>query len=385
MKSDEIEKIPLQQVDTELVRYALQDASWMVIDTRNPDTFNGWCLGGEKVKGHIAGATDYSAQWIRFPYINPWTTEEEYRSRFEDALKYRDITPNKKIILYDTNENDAYVVADFLRKKGFQNLYYYNFSEWSEETKWLPDYEMFVPVQWVKDVIDGKKVEFYDGGPYKIFEVSETDEPYPEFFEGHIPGSVHVSVNEFQTAPEWCTNSDEKLEKFACNNGITVDTTVIIYALGYTGASHVLAAVLRYMGVKHVHCINGSSYHWQYHGYEMEKRDNPKQRVESFGTKIPGRPKEIVKIDEVKKMLQGKVPGQLVDMRSWEQYTGQTSGYSHVEKAGRIPGTKWCCRKNWYLNPDETIGNSEEMINHWKECGVDLGERIVFFCGSGAW
>lgn len=50
-------------------------------------------------------------------------------------MKYRDITPNKKIILYDTNENDAYVVADFLRKKGFQNLYYYNFSEWSEETK----------------------------------------------------------------------------------------------------------------------------------------------------------------------------------------------------------------------------------------------------------
>ena len=51
----------------------------MVIDTRDPDTFNGWCLGGEKVKGHIAGATDYSAQWIRFPYINPWTTEEEYK------------------------------------------------------------------------------------------------------------------------------------------------------------------------------------------------------------------------------------------------------------------------------------------------------------------
>ena len=42
-------------------------------------------------------------------------------------------------------------------------------------------------------------------------------------------------------------------------------------------------------------------------------------------------------------------------------------------------------QENWYLNPDETIGNSEEMINHWKECGVDLGERIVFFCGSGAW
>ena len=31
MKSDEIEKIPLQQVDTELVRYALQDASWLLI------------------------------------------------------------------------------------------------------------------------------------------------------------------------------------------------------------------------------------------------------------------------------------------------------------------------------------------------------------------
>lgn len=384
-KSEKMREIGLKVVDTKTVKKALLSKEWKVVDTRKPDTFNGWCLEGERLKGHIMGATDYSAQWISFPYMNPWTTKEEYEERFEEALKIREITSDKSIILYDLNKEDAYVVANFLRKKGFQKLYYYNFNEWDGETEWLQNYEMFVPVQWVKKVIDGEEVEFYDGGPYKIFEVSETDEPYPEFFEGHIPGSIHISVNEFQTAPEWCTNSDVQLEKFACNNGITVDTTVIIYALGYTGASHVLAAVLRYMGVKHVHCINGSSYHWQYYGYEMEKGDNPKQGVSSFGARIPGRPKEIVKIKEAKKILQGKESGQLVDMRSWDQYTGQTSGYSYVEKAGRIPGTKWCCRKNWYLNPDETIGNSEEMLSHWKKCGIDLEKRISFFCGAGAW
>ena len=139
------------------------------------------------------------------------------------------------------------------------------------------------------------------------------------------------------------------------------------------------------MGVKHVHCINGSSYHWLNMGYETECGNNPKQKVESFGAAIPQNPREIVKIEEAKLLASGNGKDQLIDMRSWEQYIGKTSGYSYVEKAGRIPNTLWCAKEHWYLNPDETMGNPEEMLNHWKQCGIDLQKRSVFFCGAGAW
>lgn len=377
--------IELRAVDTEAVCAALKSEEWKVVDTRDSNTFIGWCLGGEKKRGHIPGATDYAAEWICFPYFNPWITKEEQAARFEQKLKDKEITPDKNIILYDINGEDAYIVAAFLRNRGFEKMFYYNFSDWTGETMWAPHFENVVPVQWVKDIIDGKKPEFYDGGPYKIFDVSETDEPYEEFVEAHIPGSVHISVNEFQKSPEWCTVSDEELEVFACNNGITVDTTVILYAIGYTGAIHVLASVLQYMGVKHVHCINGSSYQWLYQGYETEEGNPPKQRVESFGARIPQNPQEIVKIEEARLMTEGKTEDQLIDMRLWEQYIGATSGYPYVEKAGRLKNTIWCSDKDYYLNPDETIGNPEEMLKHWESCGVDLKKRAVFFCGAGAW
>lgn len=377
--------LTLEKVDNKTVEMALNDKKWKVVDTRDSSTFIGWCLGGEKKKGHIKGATDYAADWIRFPYVNPWITMEDQNRRFNQKLQDKGIIPDKNIILYDTNKEDALVVAKFLKQKGFEKIYYYNFQEWKGETIYAPHYEMFVPVQWVKKVIDGEKVEFYDGGPYKIFEVSETDDPCQEFLEGHIPGSIHISVNEFQKPPEWCTIPDEELERFACNNGITSDTTVIIYAMGYTGASHLLAGVLQYMGVKHVHCINGSSYSWLYQGYETESGNNPKQRVESFGDIIPRCPQEIVKIEEARLITEGKSEAQMVDMRSWEQYIGKTSGYSYVQKAGRLPNVIWCNEENYYLNPDETMGNPEEMLRHWESCGVNLNRRIVFYCGAGAW
>ena len=90
-------------------------------------------------------------------------------------------------------------------------------------------------------------------------------------------------------------------------------------------------------------------------------------------------------IEEAKLLASGNGKDQLIDMRSWEQYIGKTSGYSYVEKAGRIPNTLWCAKEHWYLNPDETMGNPEEMLNHWKQCGIDLQKRSVFFCGAGAW
>lgn len=374
----------IEEVDEKTVCEALEKKNWKVIDTRDSNTFIGWRLNGEEKRGHIPGATDYAAEWIQFPFTNPWVKEEEQKKRFEQKLIDKGITKDKSLILYDYTGEDAPVIAEFLKKRGYDKLYYFNFHNWTRKTIWPPNYKKMVPVQWVKDVMDGKCPETYSGGDYRIFDVAETDDPYPEFVERHIPGSAHISVNEFQNSESWSTVSDEKLIEFACNNGITVDTTVILYAEGYTGAIHVLACVLEYMGVD-VRCINGSNYQWIWHGYETEAGNPPKVPVKSFGASIPEHPESIVKLEEAREITSKKQKAQMVDMRPWEQYTGQTSGYPYFDKAGRLPNVIWCSEEYYYLNPDETIGNPEEMLEHWKSCGIDLDERIVFYCGSGAW
>lgn len=379
--------IHLNSVTSEEVNLALKSKNWAVVDTRDSNSFLGWCMDGESVRGHITGATDFSAEWIRFPFISAWSNEEERKENIHNKLIERRWNQSTNIILYDTTGQDAPVVAKYLIDNGYENLHYYNFLNWNGSTTYPPNFHLSVPVQWVKNLMDGKDVPFYKGGPYRIFEVSETEEPPEEFLQAHIPGSTHIWVNEFQHFPEQKIASSEVLEAFAKRHGITADTTVITYAMGYTGASFLLAMVLRYMGVKNVVCINGSSHQWLRRGYPTESGYGTTEQSSTFLGDIPGHPELVVDLEQAKEVVRGTSSSntQLVDMRSWEQYSGQTSGYDYVEKAGRIPTALWCERKHWYLNPDETIGNTEEMVQHWKSCGLDLHKRNAFFCGAGAW
>ena len=54
-----------------------------------------------------------------------------------------------------------------------------------------------------------------------------------------------------EEGPLWNRLSDDKLQKFAENNGITTDTTVVLYGADSMPSFRV-AAILKYMGVKDV-------------------------------------------------------------------------------------------------------------------------------------
>ena len=67
-----------------------------------------------------------------------------------------------------------------------------------------------------------------NGKPYKVFEVSWGEES-EDYKKGHIPGAVHINTDEVEEGPVWNRLSDAELEQFALKNGITTDTTVILY------------------------------------------------------------------------------------------------------------------------------------------------------------
>ncbi len=366
------------------MKATLEKTDWVIVDTRQNDAFNGWKLDGVERGGHIKGATDFSALWLD-------VKEDTAAARLDESLKTKGITPEKNIVLYDANGTDAKKVADFLKGKGYANLNLYDVNEWAKDSSLelvsYANYKTIVPAQWIKDVMDGKNPETFTGGDVKIFEVSWGDES-TSYVNGHIPGAVHINTDEEEKPPLWSLNSDEELIQFAENNGITLDSTVILEGADPM-ASYRVAAILKYLGVKDVRVLNGGFASWVRAGYEVETASHPKVPVADFGAKEPQNKGYIIGIDGAKAILADKDNSILVDIRSWDEHTGKITGYSDLQYKGRPAGAVWGQAGSdpnhleMFRNVDNTMRNADEILAMWAEQGITPDKNLSFFCGSG--
>ncbi|WP_071392775.1 rhodanese-like domain-containing protein [Bacillus tuaregi] len=373
--ANEIQMIPLADLQENLGK-----DDWVVVDTRSNDAWNGWALDGVERGGHIKGAVDFSAAWLNVEIKNK---DEQVKN----ALETKGITSDKNVVLYDANGKDAKAVADYLMDQGFEKLYTFDVKEWAANTELAmesyPNHEMVVPASWVNDLIENKN----DGKAYKIFEVSWGDEA-EDYKKGHIPGAIHINTDDVEEGPLWNRLADKKLEQFALNYGITSDTTVALYGADPTAAYRV-AVILKYMGVEDVRVLNGGWTAWSNSGYEVEKKVNTKTPVEAFGVTVPANPDYIVDLEEAKQFLADKENGTLVDIRSWDEFIGKTSGYDYIEPKGRPEGSIWghagsdASHLEDYRNLDNTMRSGAEIISMWEEEGISPDNQLAFYCGTG--
>ncbi|HZK53506.1 MAG TPA: rhodanese-like domain-containing protein [Desulfosporosinus sp.] len=373
-----------KQISTNDLKSNINKPDWIVVDTRINDAFNGWKLDGVKRGGHIKGATDFAANWLN-------VEAEDKDKKLAEILKVKGITPEKKIVLYDANGKDAKEVVTYLTKNGFANLYTYDVKQWADNSSLAmesyPNYQMLVPASWVADLIAGKKPETYSGNSFKLFEVSWGEEKN-SYVKGHLPGAVHIDTDEEESPPLWSLNSDEELIKFAENNGITLDTTVVLEGEDPMAAYRV-AAILKYLGVKDVRILNGGFNSWIREGYTVETTSNAKVAVADFGTKVPLNKGYIIGIDQAKEILADKSNSILVDTRSRDEYIGKITGYKDLKFKGRPAGSVWGHAGSDpnhledYRNIDNTMRNGSEILAMWKEQGITPDKRLSFMCGSG--
>ncbi len=373
-------------ISTKDLKDKIGSKDWVVVDTRMNDAFNGWKLDQVVRGGHITGATDFSANWLK-------SEDKDKDTILAQALKTKNISADKNIVLYDANGKDATSVATYLKLKGITNIYTYDVKQWADDNT-LPmetyeNYKMLVPPSFINDLINGKKPETYTNDKYKIFEVAWGEESKDEdYIQGHIKGAVHINTDEIESPPLWSINSDKDLQTFAQKNGLTEDTTVVLYGPDPM-ASFRIAAIAKYIGVKDVRVLNGGTAAWKNAGYETETVSNPKQPVASFGAVIPVNKGYIVDINTAKEVLADKTGSKLVDVRSWDEYTGKISGYSDLKFMGRPAGSTWGHAGSDpnhlqdYRNIDNTMRNKDEILAMWKEQGITPDQRLSFFCGSG--
>ena len=383
-ENNEVADIEIKTIATKELQDKLTDDSWVVVDTRINDAFNGWKLDNVERGGHIKGAVDFSANWLT-------VDADDKEKTLDKALETKGIEKDKNIVLYDANGKDAKSVANYLSEKGYKNLYTYNVADWAKDES-LPmesyeNYEMLVPATIVNDVLEGKKPEtFENSNDIKIVEASWGEES-EAYSKGHVPTSVHINTDTIEPPPQWMLASDEELAKFANDYGFTKDDTVIVTGPDVM-ASYRVAVVLRYIGINDVRVLNGGNNAWTSAGYELETKSNKPVAGNNFGATIPANPDLIDTQAQLKEMLKDS-NNVLVDNRSWDEYIGKVSGYSYHDKKGRIPGAVYgyagtsSTTLEDYRNIDNTMRNADEIKALWKEAGIDTNKHLIFMCGSG--
>jgi len=359
---------------TEEVASLLDDPTALLVDTRSTYAFNGWKLGGEMRGGHITGATVFSASWLN---------KLENNEAIQAELDRYGISKDKMIVTYGNGTESATAVADKLVELGYDNVEVYadGVEAWAAEgtleMSSMPNYEYLVHPEWVKSGLADNSI--------KVYEVSwgEGD----NYKKSHIPGAAHINTDDFEEGPLWNRRSDADIEKAVLSNGITKDMTVVLYGDDTTPPARI-ALMLKYAGVEDVRILDGGFQAWKDANLEVAKGGVDKTSVEAFGVAIPQHPEYIIDMPEAKDLLADE-NGRLVSIRSWVEYTGETSGYDYIEAAGRIDGAVYGFAGSdpWhmedYRTPDNTMVNYEFMADRWAKQDITMSNTNAFYCGTG--
>jgi len=385
----------MKEISTTELKKILNKDNLQLIDIRPADAYNGWQLQNEKRGGHIKGARSLPFKWINYM---DWI----------EVVRSKRIVPEHIVIVYGYQNHENEKVAKQFIKAGYQDVHVYNnfVSEWcSSEEDALPmeslaRHKKLVHPAWVKEVIDGNIPPAHHGVKTVICHAHYRN--IDAYLSGHIPGAIEIDTNTLESPETWNRRSPEELKHTLEQNGITSDTTVILYgkfmwpdnadefpgsAAGHIGAIR-CAFIMMYAGVKDVRILNGGFQSWIDAGYEIENDKVVKKPIKDFGALIPAMPELAVDVPEAKEMI-ASINADIVCVRSIPEYLGEVSGYNYIEKKGRIPGAIFgnCGSDAYhmenYRNPDHTMREAQEVEAIWKKAGITADKHLAFYCGTG--
>ena len=383
----------IKKISTKKLSLALKNKNYTILDIRPIDAYNGWKLNGEHRQGHIKGAKSLPYNWTNYmDWIN--------------IVRSKEIDKKDNIVIYGYNIEEIEKTAKLFKKIGYENLLiYFDFiSEWTTNDKLPMDslkrYDRLVHPQWLKDIIDGKKVENYDNDKFVI--VHSHYRNYADYGLGHIPGAIEIDTLLLESPVTWNRRSPIDLKVALESKGISADTTVILYgrfgapdnndafpgsSAGHLGAIR-SAAIMMYAGVKDVRILNGGLLSWGKTGFDIETKANYPERVYDFGATVPANPSIFIDIDEANEYINSNNK-ELVSVRSWAEYIGNVSGYNYIKKKGRIPGSVFgnCGTDAYhmenYRNVDHTTREFHEVERQLQEAGLTPDKQLAFYCGTG--
>src|SRR3984893_3110389 len=213
----------------------------------------------------------------------------------------------------------------------------------------------------------------------------EVDVDTTAYDQGHIPGAVGWN---WQTQLQDNVRRDlidkAALEKLLGESGISNDTTILLYGDNNNWFAAYAFWQLKYYGHQNVKLINGGRKKWL-----EEKRPLTKELTEvASATARVGWLNESVRAfrDDVLSIVQGKKRGQLVDVRSVDEFTGKIiapPGMTETaQRAGHIPNAAnipWAQA----ANEDGTFKSADALATLYQGKGITGGDEVIAYCRIG--
>ncbi len=224
--------------------------------------------------------------------------------------------------------------------------------------------------------------------PWRLLEVGYGQ--HGDFLAAHIPTAQYLDTNSLEDGPFWNKVADAALLALLLGLGIKHDTTVVVYGRSSAAAARV-AHLLLYAGVDDGRLFDSGKDAWRRAGGQCEAGSGQVPTAPAtFGRRFPACPRLL--IDRHKAAARLVQPdGALVSIRTWDEFTGQTSGYPYIAAAGDVPGARWgragdgrdVNSMSDFHYPDGTMRPEREIARFWQQSGITPDRNIAFYCGTG--
>jgi thiosulfate/3-mercaptopyruvate sulfurtransferase len=381
-------------ISTDAFARRAADPDHTLLDVRPIAAYNGWPLRGEARGGHVPGARSIPLEWTQYM---DWIEIPEDKQ----------MAPEAPVTVYGYAPEEVRDMAEKLERLGFTDVSVYDgfVDDWAADPERpltrMKRYRQLVHPEWLHELIRGGTPDGFDGGDYVVCHAHF--DYRADYEKGHIPGAIPLNTNWLESPETWNRRSPDELREVLRRLGIRRDTTVVLYgrfsypkyehdypaqSAGHLGAMR-CAAILLYAGVEDVRVLNGGITPWESAGYEVSTEDVEPDPVDDVEIDdLPARPEYMIDLDQAEELLAAD-DGELVSVRSWEEFIGNRSGYHYIDAKGRIPGAVFgnCGSDAYhmenYRNFDFTTREFEEIARKWEGGGIGPEKRIAFYCGTG--
>jgi molybdopterin synthase sulfurtransferase len=245
-----------------------------------------------------------------------------------------------------------------------------------------------VGAPWLMALCRGASVEAAPAGDWQVFEV---DQGAPlAFCHSHVPGAGYIDTNLLEHPPLWQSIPPEHLQDLLRGWGLGTDSTVILY--GRTTAAAARAAHLMMVaGIQDVRLLDGGFDAWlRAGGRTVGGPPAPVPARARPPGPLSAHPEYLVQTDGLRHAMTR--PGtRIVSIRTWDEFSGRTSGYSYIPARGEIPGAVWghagddddMNSVSSFQHADGRMREAQGIAALWAAVGVLPAHDTIFYCGTG--
>ena len=234
--------------------------------------------------------------------------------------------------------------------------------------------EVLVSTEWAAQNLNAPNTRFV-----------EVDVDTAAYDQGHLPGAVAWNwQTQLQDGIRRDLIDKAALEKLLGASGVSNDTVVVLYGDNNNWFAAYAFWQLKLYGHKDVRLMNGGRKKWLEEKRSLTK-DVPSVSATPYRVSATDASVRAFK-EDISAILDGKKSGQLVDVRSVDEFTGKiiappgmnetAQRAGHIPKAANIPWVQ-------AAKEDGTFKSFEDLKKLYEAKGIDGKDEVIAYCRIG--